>query len=159
MRLRIPRLQRVWRWQPVEWLAPRALGEVVRHLGDRDLEKRLGRGVVERGVFGAMTRFYDPEAGEGFRGVISFELTRPVTGGSSTWWTVAVGPEGAVASPGRVGEAEADLRARLPVADFLRIAGGVTDPVEPVLAGRAAVSGDLGVAALLAEMFGAPRVR
>jgi hypothetical protein len=159
MRLRIPRLQRVLRLQAVEWLAPRALGEVVRHLGDRDLEKRLGRPLVERGIFGAMTSFYEPEAGNGFRGVISFELTRPVTGGESTWWAVSVGPEGAAASPERVQEGDADLRARLPLADFLRIAGGVTDPVEPVLAGRAAVSGDLGAAALLAEMFGAPRVR
>jgi hypothetical protein len=159
MRLRIPRWQQVLRLPAVESLAPRALGEVVRHLGDRDLEKRLGRPLVERGVFAAMTRFYDPEAGDGFRGVISFELTRPATGGESTWWTVTVGSDGAAAASGRVQEGDADLRARLPLADFLRIAGGVADPVEPVLAGRAAVSGDLGAAALLAEMFGAPRVR
>lgn len=127
-------------------------------MGDRDLEKRFGRGAVERGIFGAMTRLYDPEAGGGFRGVIVFELTRPLTGGEPSWWTVSVGSEGAVASPGRAGIADADLWARLPVADFLRIAGGVIDPVEPVLAGRATVSGDLGAAAMLAEMFGAPRM-
>jgi putative sterol carrier protein len=138
------------------WLAPRVLGEVVRHVGDRDLEKRFGGAVVERAVFAAMTRFYNPDRDAGFRGVIAFELTRPVSGVASSWWTVSVS-EDAVARPGRM--ADAALRARLPMADFLRIAGGVIDPVEPVLAGRAVVSGDLGVAARLAEMFGAPPVR
>lgn len=133
------------------------LGEVVRHVGDRDLERRFGVSVVQRAVFAAMTRFYDPAAASGFRGVISFELTRPVSGGKSSWWSVSVDADGAVARPGRVSDAA--LSARLPVADFLRIAGGVIDPVEPVLAGRAAVSGDLAVMVRLAEMFGAPRVR
>lgn len=157
MRFRSPRWQRVVQLGAGSWLAPRVLGEVVRHVGDRDLEKRFGGAVVERAVFAAMTRFYNPDRDAEFRGVIAFELTRPVSGGASSWWTVSVSDKGTVARPGRV--ADAALRARVPMADFLRIAGGVIDPVEPVLAGRAVVSGDLGVAARLAEMFGAPPVR
>ncbi len=141
------------------WLAPRALGEVIRHVGDRDLEKRVGLPVVERLVVAGMARGYDPAAADGFEGEIEFELTRPVSGGESSWWTVSVDEKRASARAGRAGKEGAALSARVPVADFLRIAGGVIDPVEPVLAGRAAVSGDLGVAARLAEMFGAPKVR
>ena len=162
MRLRAPRWQQVVQLGAAYWLAGRVgygLGELIGHLGDRDLEKRVGQPVVERAIFAAMTRRYDPEAGEGFRGTISFELTRPQSGGVSSWWTVSVDEDGAQAHSGRPPDRTAALSARLPMADFLRIAGGVIDPVEPVLAGRAAVSGDLGVAVRLAEMFGAPRAR
>ena len=142
------------------WLAPRALGEVIRHVGDRDLEKRLGVPLVQRAVFAAMARGYDEQAADGFRGTIAFELTRPVSGGDSSFWTVTVDAQGAQAQSGRPEEDRVpELQARVPVADFLRIAGGVIDPVEPVLAGRASVSGDLGVAVRLAEMFRAPRAR
>jgi putative sterol carrier protein len=157
MRIRTPRWRAVGQLRPAQWLAPRALGELVRHLGDRDLEKRFGGAVVERMLFGAMTRFFDPDAADGFRGEIGFELTRPVSGGASSWWTVTVSDAGAEARPGRAEDAA--LLARVPMADFLRVAGGVLDPVEPVLAGRATLSGELGLAARLAEMFGAPPVR
>lgn len=157
MRIRTPRWRAVGQVRPAQWLAPRALGELVRHLGDRDLEKRFGGSVVERLLFGAMTRFYDPEAAEGFRGEISFELTRPASRGASSFWTVSVGEDGARARQGPAPDAA--LHARVPVADFLRIAGGVLDPVEPVLSGRASLTGELGLAARLAEMFGAPPVR
>lgn len=139
------------------WLPPRVLGELARHMGDRDLERRLGTPLVQRLIFAAMSRGYQPEAAEGFRGSIAFELTRPVSGLESTWWTVEVQEDGAQARPGRPEDGGAALTARLPVADFLRVAGGVIDPVEPVLGGRAQISGDLGLAARLAEMFGAPR--
>jgi hypothetical protein len=157
MRIRTPRWRAVGQARPAQWLAPRALGELVRHLGDRDLEKRFGGSVVERMLFGTMTRFFDPDAADGFRGDIAFELTRPASGGASSFWTVSVRDDGAHARPGPAPDAA--LRARVPVADFLRIAGGVLDPVEPVLSGRATLSGELALAARLAEMFGAPPVR
>lgn len=147
---------------------PRALGlrvlsEVVRHISDRDLERRFGAAPVQRLLFEGLARSYSPEAADGFRGRVGFELTRPATGGEESRWTVEVTADRAVARPGGDGRdgdrPPPDLTVRVPVADFVRIACGVVDPVEPVLAGRAAVSGDLGTAARLAEMFGAPRPR
>lgn len=147
------------RWPgDLQWLGRRVLKEIVRHTGDADLEKRVGTQVMLRLIFDTMASSYDPRAGEGFHGLISFELTRPVSGRPASWWMVSVAPDGTAASrSGRPDAGAAQLQVRLPVADLLRIAGGVIDPVEPVLAGRAAVSGDLGVAARLGEMLGAPQ--
>lgn len=142
------------------WLGQHALREVVRHLGDRDLERRVATPIMLRLIFSAIAGSYEPAAGEGFHGLISFELTRPASGRAASWWIVSVDQEGrARTRPGRVDPEEAAIVARLPVADLLRIAGGLIDPVEPVLAGRAAISGDLGLAVALGEMLGAPRVR
>lgn len=139
------------------WLGQHALREVVRHLGDRDLERRVATPMMLRLIFATMAGSYDPAAGDGFRGVISFELTRPASGRPASWWMVSVGEDGsAVSRPGRVDREDAAVVARLPVADLLRIASGLIDPVEPVLAGRAAVSGELGLAVRLGEMLGAP---
>jgi hypothetical protein len=148
MRLRKPR------WPgDLEWLGRPALREIVRHLGDADLERRLATGAMLRLIFATMASSYDPSAGEGFRGVIAFELTRPVTARPASFWTVSVDADGrAVSRPGCPDSAE--LRVRVPVADLLRVATGLTDPVEPVLANRAQISGEIGVAARLGEMFG-----
>jgi hypothetical protein len=135
------------------------LGEVVRHIGDGDLERRLGVPLMQRAIFAAMTRGYDPAAAQGFRGTIAFELTRPVTGGGSAAWIIEVLDGHAVARPGAPAADGVALTLRMPMADFLRVAGGVIDPAEPLLSGRATLVGDLGLAARLAEMFGAPRPR
>ena len=147
------------RWpSDLQWLGRRTLREIARHAGEADLEKRVATPVMLRLIFAAMASSYDASAGAGFRGVISFELTRPASGRGASWWTVEVGPDDRVqARPGRPGAAE--LQVRLPVADLLRIAAGLVDPVEPVLTGRAEISGDLGLAARLGEMLGAPRAR
>jgi hypothetical protein len=148
-----------WSEGPV-WLGQHALREVVGHLGDRDLERRVGTPMMLRLIFAAMAGAYDPAAGDGFRGLISFELTRPASGRAASWWTVEVSQDGrAVARRRRPDPDEAALRVRLPVPDLLRIAGGLLDPVEPVLAGRAKVSGDLELAVRLGEMLGAPQTR
>jgi hypothetical protein len=149
------------RWPgDLQWLGRRALREVVRHTGDTDLEKRVGTQVMLRLIFATIASSYDPSAGHGFQGPISFELTRPASGRPASWWTVSVDSDGnAEARQGRPSSGTAQLRVRLPVGDLLRIASGLIDPVEPVLAGRAQVSGELEVAARLGEMLGAPRVR
>ena len=141
----------------LQWLGRRALREIVRHIGDADLERRVGTPILLRLVFATMAASYDPSAGEGFHGLISFELTRPVSRRPPSWWIVAVDPDGRAES--RAGRPDsAELRVRRAVADLLRIAAGLIDPVEPVLAGRAQVDGELSVAARLGEMLGAPRV-
>ncbi|HWD86147.1 MAG TPA: SCP2 sterol-binding domain-containing protein [Solirubrobacteraceae bacterium] len=149
------------RWPgDLQWLARRTLREIVRHTGDADLEKRVGTQVMLRLIFATIASSYDPSAGDGFQGLISFELTRPASGRPASWWMVSVGSDGVAESrPGRPDPGSAQLQVRLPVGDLLRIASGVIDPVEPVLAGRALVSGELAVAARLGEMFGAPQVR
>lgn len=149
------------RWPgDLQWLGRRALREVVRHTGDADLEKRVGTDVMLRLIFATIASSYDPSAGNGFRGLISFELTRPASGRPASWWMVSVDADGsAEARQGRPRSGTAQLQVRLPVGDLLRIASGLIDPVEPVLAGRAEVSGELEVAARLGEMLGAPQVR
>lgn len=148
------------RWPgDLQWLGRRALREIVRHTGDADLEKRVGTQVMLRIILATIASSYDSSAGDGFQGLISFELTRPASRRPASWWTVSVGPDGTAESrPGRPDPGAPQLHVRLPVGDLLRIASGLIDPVEPVLAGRAQVSGDLGVAARLGEMLGAPRV-
>jgi hypothetical protein len=155
--MRLPKL----RWPgELEWLGRRALREIVRHTGDGDLERRVGTEMMLRLIFATIASSYDPSAGDGFQGLISFELTRPVSRRPASWWMVSVSSAGSAESrPGQPASGEAELRVRLPVADLLRIASGLIDPVEPVLDGRAVVNGDLGVAARLGEMLGAPRMR
>ena len=142
----------------------RLVGGVVGRIGDSELERRFGASLIQRVVFSVMARSFTPQAAEGFHGMVVIELTRPATDGPPSWWTLEVTDAGARAIPGAPGsddspEVEPALRVQVPVADFMRIAAGVIDPAEPLLTGRATVRGDLGVAARMAEMFGAPRPR
>jgi hypothetical protein len=60
----------------------------------------------------------------------------------------------ATARPGA--SADAALRLRFDLADFVRIAAGTLDPAVPLMADRASFDGDFALAARLPEMFGAP---
>jgi len=138
--------------------ALRLLAGFVAVAGDGSIERRFGAGIVERGLFAAMAASFDADAAGGFHGTVAYELTRPITSGHSTWWTVEVDGDGAHARPGEPSSGAA-VTVRLPLSEFVRIAVGLADPGESVLQGRAAVEGDLSVAARLAEMFRAPRPR
>jgi SCP-2 sterol transfer family protein len=118
---------------------------------DAWLERAFALPLVERVVFGALASRFDTRAADGFEGRIVYELERPATGGACSRWTVQIISGRAVLRPHDTGEATILLR--MPVADFVRIAAGAIDPAEPVLKGRAHVSGDLGVAARIPEMF------
>ena len=139
-------------------LAGRTPGILARG-SDGALERRFGAPLVERLSFTAMARSYDRQVAPEFTGAIVYELTRPATGAAASCWTIVVSDGRAAARAGEPDDGVAAVSVRLPVADFLRIAAGRIDPAEPLLSGRAQISGDLALASRLPEMFGARRPR
>lgn len=127
-------------------------------LGDGAIERLFGRAPALKLVLDAMAHGYRAEIVPGFDGTLLYTLTQPATGAASRRFALRVeGGRAQVLDPALVdGEAAATLT--LPLADFVRIAAGRIDPAEPLLQGRASVTGDLALAARVPEMFGAPRL-
>ena len=132
------------------------------------LARLIERWLPPRLVFAWMARRYDPSVLPGFDGTVVYEL---VSDSGSSFWTIDVFGSRAVASPGSpaalsspaatgvgVGPPVA-ATVRIGVEDFARVGVGLIDPAEPLLAGRASFTGDLGLAARLPEMFRAPQPR
>jgi alkanesulfonate monooxygenase SsuD/methylene tetrahydromethanopterin reductase-like flavin-dependent oxidoreductase (luciferase family) len=130
------------------------LGWLVKGASDAQVERRFGSSLVQRTMFSAMARSFEPDAAAGFRGRLVYELTRDATRAQPTHWTIEVMDGQAAARPGRA--ADAALTVRFGLADFVRIAAGKLDPALPLLEKRASFEGDFGLAARLPEMFGAP---
>jgi hypothetical protein len=130
------------------------LGRLVKGADDEQLERRFGGAAAQRVLFTGMAQMYAPEALPGFEGDVVYELTRPLTDGGTSSWTIEVRSARASVRGGGSGEAKVTLR--LPVADFVRIGAAELDPAMPLLNGRATLKGDLMLAARLPEMFGAP---
>lgn len=118
---------------------------------DAKLEKRFGSRLAQWVIFKAMAQRFNPDAGAGFQGEISYELRRPATGGPPIGWTIAVSGRRAHARRGQSDDAA--VRLRVGLADFIRIGAGTIDPATPVLQGRASFQGDFGLAVRLPEMF------
>jgi hypothetical protein len=135
----------------------RILARLIHLAGDARLERLFSRPELERALFGALARRFDPRAAPGFHGHVVYELERPASAGPTTLWTLAVAEQRALVIAGAVPDAA--LRLRMPVADFLRVAVGAFDRAEPVLQNRAKAKGDLALAARLPEMFKATGVR
>jgi putative sterol carrier protein len=72
--------------------------------------------------------------------------------GTEKPWTVDVGPERAVAYPGRSPDPAVTMR--VAVADFVRIAAHDLDPGKALMTGRLQFDGNLAMAMRLGEMFG-----
>jgi hypothetical protein len=106
-----------------------------------------------------MARGYRPDVMPQFRGTIVYTLTRPNENGEPLGFALTVDGSGARPVDPRAVEGVAAAEVSLPMADFVRIAAGAVDPAEPLLAGRASIAGDLGLASRLPEMFGAPALR
>jgi hypothetical protein len=137
----------------------RALWLAMLGAGDGALESRFGHPLIQRLLFAAMARGYRPDVVPGFGGTVAYTLTRPVSGGEDCRWTIDIAGERAVAAVGTPGpDSPVAVRVRLTLADFVRIATGKIDPAEPLLSGRATFTGEIGLAARLPEMFGAPRL-
>ena len=124
------------------------LGALLARNGGPALLRRLTAGASEAQI----ERRFSPA--DGFRGRVRYELARPATGATALVWTIEV--EARHASAHRGATAPAELIVRFTLADFIAIAAGVIDPAEPLLSDRASFVGDLGLAARLPEMFGAP---
>jgi hypothetical protein len=136
---------------------PTLLRAVVRDADDARLERRFGSLRVQRAMFAAMAAGFDPRAADGFQGRLVYVLSRPETERPPAKWTIEVLPGRAIARPGSVEDPVLTIRYRL--ADFVRVAAGLTDPATPMLRNRASFDGDFGLAVRLPEMFGAPRPR
>jgi putative sterol carrier protein len=136
-------------------MPPRLFVQLTSVAQDAWLERLFGVPLVERGLFTTLASRFDASAADGFEGRVAYELERPATGAPSSRWTVQIIDGRAVLRPDDT--AEAAVRLRMSVGDFVRVAAGAIDPAEPILKGRAQVIGDLAVAAKLPEMFGAAR--
>jgi alkanesulfonate monooxygenase SsuD/methylene tetrahydromethanopterin reductase-like flavin-dependent oxidoreductase (luciferase family) len=134
-----------------------ALASLVRGHSDRVVEKRFGSALVQRLIFTALARTFDPGMALGFQGDIVYELTRPATGTSdghvsANAWTLRVESDRATARAGA--SASPAVRIRMSVTDFARLMTGDVPRNEPLLHGRIHIDGDLALAARAGEMFG-----
>jgi alkanesulfonate monooxygenase SsuD/methylene tetrahydromethanopterin reductase-like flavin-dependent oxidoreductase (luciferase family) len=131
-----------------------AFARYVRAADDLTLDRRFGSRLVQRALFDAMARSFDPASAGGFEGRIVYKLRRRDPTAAASTWTVEVrdGKATAVAGDGH----DPSVTLRMAVVDFARIAAGTIEPLPVFLEGRATVEGDLAVAARLSEMFGGP---
>jgi alkanesulfonate monooxygenase SsuD/methylene tetrahydromethanopterin reductase-like flavin-dependent oxidoreductase (luciferase family) len=131
-----------------------ALARAVRGASDAELERRFGNAFVQRAMFIAMARQFDPKIAAGFEGEILYELSH--TDGAVTRpperWTVKVAGERAAAVQGPAREPAVTIRTSVP--DFARVAAGELHPMAAVMQGRTQIDGDLSLATRLGEMFG-----
>jgi alkanesulfonate monooxygenase SsuD/methylene tetrahydromethanopterin reductase-like flavin-dependent oxidoreductase (luciferase family)/putative sterol carrier protein len=130
----------------------RAFRAFVARSPDARLERTAGSGRGLRVIFGAMVQQFRPEKANGFAGEIAYELRR--ADGRLSWWTVAVGSDGATVRPGP--PSAPALTLRMTVSDFVRMAGRDLDPGKALLTGRMDLQGDFALATRLGEMFGQP---
>lgn len=138
------------------------LGTAVASRSDREIERLLGSAAGQRALFWALAASYEPAVIPGFAGAISFRVLRPATGQDPAVWTVDVHGLRAVASPGAPTGATGvrpTATIQCPLADLVRIALGLCDPAEPMLAGRLTLHGDIEVSSRLVEMFRAAPLR
>ncbi|HEY9389530.1 MAG TPA: LLM class flavin-dependent oxidoreductase [Mycobacteriales bacterium] len=126
------------------------LARMVRDAPDERLDRYFGRSSVQRLVFGAMARQYDPAFGGGFSGRIAYQLRG--MDGQVHHWTIEIADGRARAFPGG---ADAAVTIYGTVPDFARVVAGTVNQLSYLLDGRMSVDGDLKLASRLADMFGA----
>lgn len=126
------------------------LARMVRNSPDERLDRYFGRRSVQRMIFGAMARRYDPAFGGGFAGRIGYRLRG--LDGQVHHWTIEVADGRARAVPGGT-DAAVTIVGSVP--DFARVVAGTVNQLAYMLDGRMTVEGDLKVAARLPDMFGA----
>ncbi|HEY2601232.1 MAG TPA: LLM class flavin-dependent oxidoreductase [Thermoleophilaceae bacterium] len=132
-----------------------ALGKLVADRSDAEIERRFGRPVAQKAIFGAMARAYVPEVSAGFEGEIVYELVHVADGERPPdVWTLRV-REGK-ASAVRDNGATPAVLLRMALPDFARIVGGELHPARAMMEGKIELEGDVKVAARLGEMFGGP---
>ncbi len=124
-----------------------------RRQSDEAIERRLALPVVQRGLFTAMARSFEPKMAFGFQGEIQYELRYPATAAPPAVWTIEVRDSRASARPGPAGAPAVVVR--IAAAALIRLASG-DNPGVVLLDGQVDIEGDLGVAMRLVEMFGGP---
>jgi putative sterol carrier protein len=100
-------------------------------------------------IFAGMQAAFVPARAEGFTGAIQYELE---VNGSVHRWAMTIADGAARATQGQADTPKLIVRSTLPV--FLRVASGEMNGGLALMEGKIKLTGDLGVAARLGEMFG-----
>jgi eukaryotic-like serine/threonine-protein kinase len=136
----------------------RALTAMVQGLDDAELERRFAEPRRQRALVRAMARGFQPAKAAGFSGTIAFELEpsaiEPPPG--APWrWAIEVDAERGRARLLEPAPLEAAVTIHFGLADWVRVAAGIQDPLSVMVTGRCSVEGDVRLAIRLEGMFGA----
>jgi SCP-2 sterol transfer family len=149
------------RSRPVRALAARtsrrALAAFIGEQDNEMLERRFAQPRRQRALLRGMVRGFQPAYAAGFQGVVAYEIeTFAIAPPPDAPWRWAIEID---ARKGRARLVEpAPLDAAVTIyfglADWLRVAAGLTTPLMAMAAGRCSIEGDVLVAARLESMFG-----
>jgi class 3 adenylate cyclase/tetratricopeptide (TPR) repeat protein len=149
------------RTRPIRALAARggrrALAAMVGDLNDAELERRYSEPRRQRSIMKGLARAFQPAHADGFSGALAFELEplaiEPPL--DAPWrWAIEVDSKGGRARLLEPAPLDAAVTVHIGLADMVRVAAGVQDPVAVMVAGRCSVEGDVAVAVRLEAMFG-----
>jgi class 3 adenylate cyclase len=136
----------------------RALTAMARGLDDADLERRFAEPRRQRALVRAMARSFQPAKAGGFSGTIAFELEPQAIGvapGAPWRWAIEVDSRQGRARLLEPAPLDAAATVHFGLADWVRVAAGIQDPLTAMIAGHCSVEGDVRLAARLEGMFGA----
>jgi len=150
------------RSRPIRALASRggrrALAAMARGLDDAELERRFAEPNRQRALLKALAQGFQPAHANGFSGVVAYEL-EPFAIESSPdapWrWAIEVDSGAGRARLLEPAPLDAAVTIHIGLADWVRVAAGLQDPLTVMVAGRCSVEGDVILAARLEAMFGA----
>jgi hypothetical protein len=136
----------------------RALTAMAKGLDDAALERRFAEPRRQRALVRAMARGFQPAKAAGFSGTVAFELEpfaiEPPRG--APWrWAIEVASERGRARLLEPAPLEAAVTLHFGLADWVRVAAGIQDPLAVMVAGRCSVEGDVRLAMRMEGMFGA----
>ena len=150
------------RSRPVRALAARtgrrALAALIRDQDDEALEQRFAQPRRQRALLRGMVRGFQPAYASGFQGVIAYEIEPFAIAPPSDapWrWAIEVDARTGRARLLEPAPLDAAVTIYFGLADWLRVAAGLTTPLTAMAAGRCSIEGDVLVAARLESMFGA----
>jgi len=150
------------RTRPMRALASRggqrALAAMARRLDDAELERRFLEPRRQRSLVRAMARGFQPAHAAGFSGVVAYEL-EPLAiepPPDSPWrWAIEVDSRRGKARVLEPAPLVTAVTVHLGLADWVRVAAGIEDPLAAMVAGRGSVEGDVRLSVRLQAMFGA----
>ena len=130
---------------------------MARGLDDAELERRFAEPRRQRALVRAMARGFQPAKAGGFSGTIAFELephTIEAAPGAPWRWAIEVDSQRSRARLLESAPLEAAVTVHFGLADWVRVAAGIQDPLTVMVAGHCSVEGDVRLAARLDGMFG-----
>jgi class 3 adenylate cyclase len=136
----------------------RALIAMVQGRDDAEIERRFAEPRRQRTLVRAMARGFQPAKAAGFSGTVAYELEpfaiEPPPG--APWrWAIEVDSDRGRARLLEPAPLDAAVTVHVGLADWVRIAAGLQDPLAAMVAGRCSVEGDVRLGMRLEGMFGA----